>query len=374
MRSQAISNITKFFEKEDFVNVHPPLITSSDCEGAGEVFTVNSPAQITEPGAEEHFFRQPKYLTVSSQLHLEALAASVGDVWTLSPTFRAEKSDTPRHLSEFYMLEAEQMFTESLESVMDVVERLLQSVTKGLIRSQVGEELLQAAGSKMHDPSDAAITKEDLQKRWSKLESGNWPRISYTDAISHLQEAAKQNRELFQFTPAWGQGLQAEHEKYIAKTIGQDGPVFVTDYPRPIKAFYMPATPGQASDTPDANLTVSCFDLVVPELCEIVGGSLREHELDPLLASMTYHGMIKDESLEQAHIESEENNKGGHESDASGPVVPHSLQWYVDLRRYGSVPHGGFGLGFDRLLCYLSGVSSIRDMVAFPRWHGRCDC
>jgi asparaginyl-tRNA synthetase len=371
MRSQTISNTTKFFDSEDFINVHPPLITSSDCEGAGEVFTINPPDKQSGKASAEQFFREPKYLTVSSQLHLEALAASVGRVWTLSPTFRAERSDTPRHLSEFYMLEAEQMFTEDLESVMGVVERLLQSLASGLLSSRIGEELLEAVETKMHDASDAAISKQELQHRWTTLADGNWPRISYTEAIAHLQEATKNQADIFQYTPTWGHGLQAEHEKYIAKTIGHNGPVFVTDYPREIKAFYMPTDVSQASDTPKSGLTVSCFDLVVPELCEIVGGSLREYQMDPLLKSMADHGIIKG-ATDQMHQEDLTNNE--NETKTTVSSVPQSLQWYVDLRRYGSVPHGGFGLGFDRLLCYLSGVSSVRDMVAFPRWHGRCDC
>lgn len=270
------------------------------------------------------------------------------------------------------MLEAEIMFTEDLETVMGVVERLLQSLAQHLMVSRIGEELLKAVESGMHDPSDDAITKLQLQERWSKLASGKWPRITYTEAMEHLQDAFRTNEELFEYRPQWDTGLQAEHEKFLAKMIGQDGPIFITDYPRNIKAFYMPNSPNQAAATPKSELTVSCFDLVVPELCEIAGGSLREYHIEPLLASMTDHGMMKSSQVDLGQDLVGKGNTNKHAPETASSITP-SLQWYLDLRRYGSAQHGGFGLGFDRILCYLSGVSSVRDMVAFPRWYGRCD-
>jgi len=344
--------------------VHPPIITSSDCEGAGDVFTVTSPSDspsslgpVPDHGPKEEedlFFQTPKHLTVSNQLHLEALAQSVGRVWTLSPTFRAEKSDTPRHLSEFYMLEAELAFVDHMSDVMDVVERMLRAVASGLESSHVGRELLDVR-AREHQEDGATMSQATLAQRWRGLVAGPWPRITYNDAIQQLKHAVAQNRAQFEFAPEYHQGLQTEHERFIAESIGRGGPIFVTDYPRSIKPFYMAPSTGNSTEVP----TVACFDLLVPDVCELVGGSIREHRLPELIRSMKDHGL-------RVPISSDP----GFDSSA----LEGSLQWYVDLRRYGSVPHGGFGLGFDRLLCYLSGVSNVRDVVSFPRWYKRCDC
>lgn len=315
----------------------------------------------------DQFFRSPKYLTVSSQLHLEALAQSVGKVWTLSPTFRAEKSDTPRHLSEFYMLEAELCFVEDVNDVMDVVESLLRDLSSRLQKSALSEELMSAWSSRPRD-QDAGMTQHNLATRWQGLTGDRWPRIAYKEAITILQEAVSRQQVHFDFPPALGSGLQAEHEKYLAELVGKGSPVFVTDYPRDIKAFYM--APSSSSD--GSLPTVACFDLLVPELCEIAGGSMREHRLDPLLKAMHAHGL-----LNRAKLDPDLSSAPADDQLVSRDLVqgvPPGLQWYVDLRRYGSVPHGGFGLGFDRLLSYLTGVSNIRDVVGFPRWYGRCDC
>lgn len=357
------------------MQTHPPLITSSDCEGAGEVFTIDSSAVIqAKSGASgilnsenESFFRSTKYLTVSSQLHLEALAQSVGNVWTLSPTFRAEKSETPRHLSEFYMLEAETAFVDNLIPVMDLVERLLRAITRTLADSQTGKELLTVRSNQIDSSERHETTRDELEARWNGLLSGPWPRITYAEAISTLQNAVSERGNVFEYPPTFGVSLQAEHEKYLAKHLGQGSPVFVTDYPRDIKAFYMaPSKPPPGTQDPQP--TVACFDLLVPEICEIVGGSIREHRLPQLLESMERHGLLKDEGSDNvAHSITTPDG-------VQDTRVPSNLQWYLDLRRFSSVPHGGFGLGFDRLLCYLSGVSNIREIVAFPRWYGRCDC
>jgi asparaginyl-tRNA synthetase len=361
LRSHVIAQLTQFFNEQDFVQTHPPIITSSDCEGAGEVFTVSldpTPAKTENgdtssppgPPREMPFFQSPKYLTVSSQLHLEALAQSVGKVWTLSPTFRAEKSDTPRHLSEFYMLEAELAFVDDVGVVMDLVENMLRHIGRGLQTSRVGQELLQARESEGAD-----VTHEVLARRWQGLVDGPWPRITFADAIQRLQ-ATNEEKSLFTFQPSHESGLQAEHERFLAETVGQGGPVFVTDYPRDLKPFYM-APSSSSPGTTNAGSTVACFDLLVPELCELVGGSMREYRLPQLLENMDARGLRK-----------------ALGSDLNDPATEGSLQWYIDLRKYGSVPHGGFGIGFDRLLCYLSGVSNIREIVGFPRWYGRCDC
>lgn len=351
LRSHVIAAVTCFFAKEGFVQTHTPVITSSDCEGAGEVFTVSSNASKAseqQPKADaaptvEHFFKTPKYLTVSAQLHLEALAQSVGQVWTLSPTFRAEKSDTPRHLSEFYMLEAELCFVTDIHVVMNLVENMLRAIATDLEASVIGQELLQAAKSRTtgDEKEEAIVTGDVLQNRWQGLMSRDWARITYATAIEALSKAAADGSAKFEYDPSFEEGLQAEHERYIATHFGGGSPVFVMNYPRSQKPFYM-------SPSATEQDTVDCFDLLVPDLCELVGGSMREHRSDELIASMKIHGLLKDE---------DDSN----------------MQWYIDLRRYGSVPHGGFGLGFDRLLSYLSGASNIRDIVAFPRWHGRCD-
>ncbi|THW26336.1 asparaginyl-tRNA synthetase [Aureobasidium pullulans] len=369
LRSQVIGSITNFFNKEGFVQTHPPIITSSDCEGAGEVFTVSSNAskdseQKSDDGEVEHFFRSPKYLTVSSQLHLEALAQSVGNVWTLSPTFRAEKSDTPRHLSEFYMLEGEMTFVDDANQVMDVIENMLSTMARDLQGSHTVQQILQAKSTQTSEEAaeEGAVTAEELSRRWQGMAQSGWPRIQYAQAIETLEEAMKQGT-VFQFTPSWEEGLQAEHERFLAEHFGKGQPVFITDYPIEQKPFYMSKTPG-------GDRTVACFDLLVPDLCELIGGSMREHDLSAIQKVMQERGMLRTLTPEQqAAGESEIEDHKLYEGKHAG-----TLDWYLDLRRYGSVPHGGFGLGFDRLLCYLAGVGSIRDVVAFPRWYGRCDC
>ncbi|KAF2859594.1 asparaginyl-tRNA synthetase [Piedraia hortae CBS 480.64] len=326
LRSHVIASATSFFHGQGFIQVHTPIITSSDCEGAGEAFTVAVPDDT------ECFFKAPKYLTVSSQLHLEALSQAVDRVWTLSPTFRAEKSDTHRHLSEFYMLEAEVCFTQELEPVMALVECFLRTIAADVQNSTVGKELLRSQRG-----SEGEAAQKILSRRWEGVSAANWPRITYAEAINLLQKAATDGKTTFVVSPSYDGGLQAEHERYITATVGEDSrPVFVTDYPAEQKPFYMlPSGPG----------TVACFDLLVPDVLELAGGSLREHQLEELQRAMQTKGM-----------------------------AGHGLKWYKDLRRFGSVAHGGFGLGFDRLLCYLSGISNVRDVVAFPRWHGRCEC
>ena len=349
LRSATISSLNEFFASRLFTQTHPPIITSSDCEGGGEVFTVSAGGQ--DGDAQESFFRSPKYLTVSTQLHLEALAQSVGNVWSLSPTFRAEKSDTSRHLSEFYMLEAEMSFVDELGGVIDLAEDVLRHLSKSLFHTQVVQELLTRSSPGGSD----LLPAEEVAGRWEGLMQKSWPRLTYTEAIDILSSS----KEKFVHKPVWGVGLQSEHEKYLAGYVGGgQKPVFVTHYPRDIKAFYMLESSGSPESVPAA--TVDCFDLLVPEFCEIAGGSMREYRLENLLAAMKLHGIEPTTAKDMAQ----------EDKDTTGDP----LEWYVDLRRWGCPPHGGFGIGFDRLLCYLSGVQSIRDIVAFPRWFGRCDC
>ena len=310
----------------------------------------------------DSFFRSPKYLSVSAQLHLEALSQSVGNVWTLSPTFRAEKSDTSRHMAEFYMLEAEMSFVDDMTVLMDLVEDMLRYLAVRLRQdTSIYDEILDASGSRVME-KHMLSSAEEVRARWDGMTSKPWPRIRYTDAIKLLKE----EEGCFEHKVEWGLPLQAEHERFLAQKVSsREGscdptPVFVTHYPRDIKAFYMlesPSADDQGFMIPEPGPTVACFDLLVPDLCEIVGGSMREHRRDQLLVNMERNGLVS----------SQLSHSGRRKTD--GP-----LDWYADLRRWGSPPHGGFGLGFDRLLAYLTGVQNVKDVVAFPRWWGRCDC
>jgi len=370
-----VADVTAFFSERGFIQSHTPVITSSDCEGAGEVFTVSANSAHhggSDPTANVPFFKSPKYLTVSSQLHLEALAQSVGNVWTLSPTFRAEKSDTARHLSEFYMLEVEMAFATRHGQVMDIVENLLRAVASKLKTSTIGQEL-QSNQSRTKQNTGESTQSETrissgLLQRWDGLVRGPWPRITYHTAIERLREAALSGKASFEYPPDAADGLQAEHERYLAEDVGENGPVFVTDYPRVMKPFYMAPSHESAEDC-GALPTVACFDLLLPEVCEVVGGSMREHRLDELLTAMREKGLTKRDT--KTSVKRSEGDAAVTEDQSEEQA---GLDWYLDLRRYGSVPHGGFGLGFDRLLAYLGGVSNIRDVVTFPRWHGRCVC
>ena len=362
--------MSMFFRSNAFVRLQPPIITSSDCEGAGEVFTLHPKDTKRNPPTQsstfvDEYFRTAKYLTVSSQLHLEAFVHEHQKVWTLSPTFRAEKSDTPRHLSEFYMLEAE-IRTQSLKDLMDLVEDMIRDLAVNLLRSEMGQELLTVRhGSGSDAFEDMSPKSEVIRRRWYGLKRAYWPRITYTEAIKFLQSAADSHKTQFRYTPEWHSGLQLEHEKFIAAEIGQGSPVFVTDYPAVVKPFYMLPSEWESTSPSVDQSTVACFDLLLPEICEVVGGSLREHRLEPLLQAMHKHG------LKFANLIAEDEV---HTQSAGDVSAPGNLEWYIDLRRYGSVPHGGFGLGFDRLLGYLSGVDNIRDVAPWPRYYGKCDC
>ena len=353
--------------------MQPPIITSSDCEGAGEVFTVSprsSSARANDEigaaqGEKDGFFKNPKFLTVSSQLHLEAFIHEHQKVWTLSPTFRAEKSDTPRHVAEFWMLEAE-IRTERLEDVMNLVEDMIRDLASRLQQAGFMDEILYANRRAKPGDDEYSEFSELLRKRWEGLMQAPWPRITYENAIKRLQAAFESGNANFFHEPSGTTGLQLEHEKFITSTFGQATPVFVTDYPRDIKPFYMLPSTLKDGVGSTQNETVACFDLLLPELCEVVGGSMREHRLEQLSQSMRDHGL--NASAASADGKPITNTEMSPSSEKG------NLDWYTDLRRYGSVPHGGFGLGFDRLLAYLSGISNIKDVVPWPRDHGRCDC
>lgn len=305
---------------QGFCYAHTPIITSNDCEGAGETFRI-APVKGTAPGptSTEEFFSRPAYLTVSSQLHLEALASAVSRVYTLSPCFRAERSQTSRHLAEFWMLEAEWAFTNRVTDVCDVVEAALKTVLRA------------------SNPDLAALWNEGDMTRQKAIEDlsisdARWTQMSYTDAISELETHQAISGE-FQYPPAWGNALQSEHERWLAeKLVG--GPVFVTDYPAALKPFYMRLN--------EDGRTVACFDLLIPHVGELAGGSLREERLPMLESSLAAHNLDRD-----------------------------AYQWYLDLRKYGGAPHGGFGMGFERLIGWLSGIENVRECIPMPRWAGR---
>lgn len=387
-----------------FTQVHPPILTSSDCEGAGQVFTISTQDQdednpprhesagsdsedTKEKDNEHYFFRSPAYLTVSTQLHLEAYAAALGNVWTLSPTFRAERSDTVRHLAEFYMLEAEVQYLASLSQLMDLLEDMIRTLVTELRNSTAGQEMLSL---------DSATTKANhsLQKRWSSLDqSPRWPRITYRTALDMLVSANEAGKASFSATPSWNSGFNLEHEKYLVEAAGSGSPIFVTDYPRIQKPFYMaPSTlssdneaqppesaagsaDGEAASNDNAS-TVANFDLLFPHsIGEVAGGSLREHRLPNLLTNMRRAGMIKppQEPPNSSAASEELPARPGSvaESLRLMELQDHPLKWYVDLRKYGSAPHGGFGLGFDRLIAYLTGRDNVRDVVGWPRVAGK---
>lgn len=261
------------------------------------------------------------------------------------------------------MLEGEMCFVDDAHQVMDLIENMLSTMANDLHGSHTVQQIMQAKAALTAEEAaeEGAVTAEQLSRRWQGMAKSDWPRIPYTKAIETLEQAIKQGT-VFQFTPSWEEGLQAEHERFLAEHFGQGQPVFITDYPIEQKPFYMSKTPG-------SDRTVSCFDLLVPDLCELIGGSMREHDLTAIQQVMSERGMLHNLPDKQNAADSETPDHKLYQGKHAG-----TLDWYLDLRRYGSVPHGGFGLGFDRLLCYLAGVGSIRDVVAFPRWYGRCDC
>ena len=314
--SMAIHN---FFQTRGFMYVHTPIITASDAEGAGEMFQVTTlplnEVPLTDTGIDygRDFFGKRTSLTVSGQLEAEIFATALSKVYTFGPTFRAENSNTSRHLAEFWMIEPEVAFCD-ITGDMDLAEDFLKSIlTELLERSREDMEFF-----------DRWIEKGLIENLTSILES-DFARISYTEAIDALQE----NRDNFEFPPDWGADLQSEHEKYLTETVYKR-PVIVSDYPKEIKAFYMKLN--------EDGKTVRAMDVLVPRLGEIIGGSEREADHDILLKRIGEQGLDTKE-----------------------------YWWYLDLRRFGTVPHAGFGLGFERLVQYVTGMQNIRDVIPFPR-------
>lgn len=333
VRSALALSTHDYFSKNGFVYLHAPIITASDCEGAGEMFRVTTAISGTElvsdiPTTDDErvnfkkdFFDQPTFLTVSGQLSGEAYASAMSDVYTFGPTFRAENSNTSRHLSEFWMIEPEMAFA-SLEDAMGNAEGFVKHVV-----SHAMDEC--AADLRFFDK----FIQKGLLEKLQVVRDKPFGRITYTEAIELLKKANKPNkrgRKRFEFPVEWGYDLQSEHERYLAEEHFK-GPVFVYNYPKAIKAFYMRDNDGEE--------TVQAMDLLVPGIGELIGGSAREERLRVLTEKIEKNGLD-----------------------------PKSYWWYLDLRRYGSVPHAGYGLGFERLVQLVTGVDNVRDTIPFPRY------
>ncbi len=326
VRSLTAYALHKFFQERGFVYVHTPIITGSDCEGAGEMFRVTTMdmgnVPKTENGAVDYtqdFFGKETSLTVSGQLNAETYAQAFGNVYTFGPTFRAENSNTTRHAAEFWMLEPEMAFAD-LEDDMDLAEDMLKYVINYVMEN---------APEEMNFFN--SFVDKGLIDRLTNVATSEFARITYTDAI----EILKKHNDKFEFKVSWGIDLQTEHERYLTEKIFQK-PVFVTDYPKEIKAFYMKLN--------EDGKTVAAMDCLVPGIGEIIGGSQREDSYDKLLSRM---------------------NELGLKAEDYG--------FYLDLRKYGSVRHSGFGLGFERCVMYLTGMGNIRDVIPFPRTVNNCD-
>lgn len=320
IRNTVAYAIHSFFQENGFMWVATPLITSSDCEGAGEMFTVtnfdlnNVPKNDKgEADFSKDFFGKHAYMTVSGQLNVETYACAFSKVYTFGPTFRAENSNTTRHLAEFWMVEPEMAFTD-LDGCATTAEKLLKYVFKTVLEQRADDMKF-----------IAERVDKDAITRLEHFISSDFAKVDYTDAIEILKKATKK----FEYPVEWGIDLQSEHERYLAEEHFK-APVVVKNYPRDIKAFYMKQN--------DDGKTVAAMDVLAPGIGEIIGGSQREDDLEKLDKRMDELGMNKD-----------------------------SYWWYRDLRRYGSVPHSGFGLGFERLIVYITGVGNVRDVIPFPR-------
>ncbi len=319
VRHEMAYAVHSFYAERGFKYVHTPIITASDCEGAGEMFQVTTLdldgiAKRGEPvDYSKDFFGKRSYLSVSGQLNVETYCMALGKVYTFGPTFRAENSNTPRHLAEFWMIEPEMAFAELPED-MALAEDFIKYLLSWAL-DKCGDDL--AFFDKRIQPGLIAMLEG--------VRSSKFAHLSYGDAVKELEK----HKDQFEFKPYWGCDLQTEHERYLTETVVK-GPVIVTDYPKDIKAFYMRRN--------DDGKTVRAMDVLVPRIGEIIGGSEREYRYDVLVAAMQEKGLNPDD-----------------------------YWWYLDLRRYGSAPHAGFGLGFERLMRYVTGMENIRDVIPFPR-------
>lgn len=318
-RSRMAFAIHRFFQERDFVHVHTPIITASDCEGAGEMFRVTTlPDEKISRDAED-FFGKRAFLTVSGQLEGETFACALSNIYTFGPTFRAENSNTSRHAAEFWMIEPEMAFCD-LAGDMDLAEALVKFLVREMLEHHEGDLVI-----------FEKFVDKGLRERLEFVASRPFERISYTDAVTLLQQSG----ETFQYPVEYGLNLQSEHERWLSENHFKK-PVTVFNYPKEIKPFYM--------RTNDDGKTVAAMDLLVPGIGEIIGGSQREERLDVLTENFTRHG-----------------------------IDPVAYAWYADLRKFGSVPHAGFGLGFERLLMFVTGMANIRDVIPFARTPGHCE-
>lgn len=315
LRSVLSMAIHEFFQSQGFVYVHTPIITGNDGEGAGEMFRATT---IDGTNFEDDFFEKEAFLTVTGQLHVEAFAMAFRDVYTFGPAFRAENSNTSRHASEFWMIEPEIAFAD-LQDDMDLAEDMLKYIISYVMEN--APEELQFFNQ---------FVDKGLLERLNHVLKSEFGHITYTEAI----ELLKPHNDMFQYKAEWGCDLQTEHERYLTEQIFNK-PVFVTDYPKEIKAFYMKLNQDKK--------TVAAMDCLVPGIGEIIGGSQREDDYDILLQRI------------------EENN-----------MKPEDYSFYTDLRKYGTARHAGFGLGFERCVMYLTGITNIRDVLPFPRTVGNC--
>jgi len=338
LRSRLAFAIHRYFQERDFHYLHTPIITAGDCEGAGAMFQVTTldleaaakqfagkanNGQTEAIDYSKDFFGKKTFLTVSGQLEGETYATAVSRIYTFGPTFRAENSNTVRHLAEFWMVEPEVAFAE-LNDDMALAEDFLKYVFNAAL-NECADELAFF---------DAHIEKGIIENLRQVAEA-KFAHITYTDAVKELEKAVTAKSDIFEFKPSWGCDLQSEHERFLTEKVA-GGPVIVTDYPKEIKAFYMKLN--------DDGKTVRAMDVLVPRLGEIIGGSQREDSYDKLVNRMNELGLKKED-----------------------------YHWYLDLRRYGSVPHSGFGLGFERLIQYVSGMANIRDVIPYPRAVGQAE-
>jgi asparaginyl-tRNA synthetase len=319
MRSRLAFAVHQFFQERDFVYVHTPIITASDCEGAGEMFRVTTLKGNIDDKAQTDFFCKPTYLTVSGQLEGETFACALSNIYTFGPTFRAENSNTARHAAEFWMIEPEMAFCD-LQGDMDLGEEFIKSMAR-FAMEHCAEDL--GLFSKFVD--------KGLQERLKFVVERPFMRVNYTEAVGILKKSGRQ----FEFPVEYGLNLQSEHERFLTEEHFKS-PVTVFNYPKEIKPFYMRLN--------DDEKTVTAMDVLVPGIGEVIGGAQREERLEQLQQNMRFH-----------------------------KLKPEDYWWYVDLRRYGSVPHAGFGLGFERLLMFLTGTSNIRDVIPFARTPGNAD-
>lgn len=326
VRNCICNSIHQFFQEDGFLYVHTPVITASDCEGAGEMFRVTTLDPANPPRNDKNevdftkdFFDRPSYLTVSGQLEAEIYATALGKVYTFGPTFRAENSNTSRHLAEFWMIEPEMAFFD-LDDNMDLAERFLKRVFNDAL-TKCGDDM-EFFNQRIDDTVLSTL---------QGIVDTDFQRLTYTDAVEILRNSGVE----FEFPVEWGIDLQSEHERFLTEQ-HFSGPVILYDYPRTIKPFYMRVN--------DDDKTVRAMDVLVPKVGEIIGGSQREERLDVVESRMAEQGLNSDD-----------------------------YWWYLDLRRYGTVPHSGFGLGLERVVQFVTGMTNIRDVIPFPRTPGNAE-